>query len=153
MGPNFEFFGPKTQCGPNSDPCRVWFDSIWLPSSCRPCLVWRLFFVFRSILQRCAMLKSKLIRQTYCKIQTYRMDPLWNPNLQDGPIMKSKLIGWTNYGIPFLGYTFCEVSFYTGSFGARFSAKRLTKRKRTLYKMSLHNSTRRNVAYHEAIQQ
>ena len=44
MGPNFEFFGPNTQCGPNSDPCRVWFDSIWLPSSCRPCLVWRLLF-------------------------------------------------------------------------------------------------------------
>ena len=43
MGPNFEFFGPNTQCRTNSDPYRVSFDSIWLPSSCRPCLLWRDF--------------------------------------------------------------------------------------------------------------
>ena len=43
MGPNFEFFGPNTQCGTNSDPCRVSLDSIWPPSSCRPCLPWRNF--------------------------------------------------------------------------------------------------------------
>ena len=46
MGPIFEFFGPKTQCGPNSDPCRVSLHSIRLPNSCRPCIFWRYFVYF-----------------------------------------------------------------------------------------------------------
>ena len=53
MGPNFEFFGPKTQCGPNSDPCRVSLHSIRRPSSCRPCFFEDIFFVFQSFLHRC----------------------------------------------------------------------------------------------------
>ena len=32
------------------------------------------------------------------------MDPLWNPNLLDGPIMKSRFKGWNHYGNPFSGY-------------------------------------------------
>ena len=57
MGPNFEFFGPKTQCGPNADPCRVSLHSIWLPSSfCIgvTILVIQCYFCFT-----CSKLKSK----------------------------------------------------------------------------------------------
>jgi len=43
MGPNFQFLGPNTQCGTNSDPCRVSLDSIWLPRSCRICIFERQF--------------------------------------------------------------------------------------------------------------
>ena len=44
MGPNFQFMGPNTQCGTNSDPCRVSFYSIWLPRSCRICIFERQFW-------------------------------------------------------------------------------------------------------------
>ena len=82
MGPNFELFGPNTQCGPNSDPCRVWFYSIWLPSSCTPCLVWRLLFVFQSILQRCVLQFFQTEFMTHCeqkrRIKTQK-PPTWLP--------------------------------------------------------------------------
>ena len=49
-------------------------------------------------------MKSKLIGCTNYGIKTYRMDPLSNPNLKDGPIMKSRFKGWNHYGNPFSGY-------------------------------------------------
>ena len=58
MGPNFEFFGPKTQCGPNSDPCRVSLHSIRLPSSCRPRIFWRYIFCISIIFAQVCSLRN-----------------------------------------------------------------------------------------------
>ena len=56
--PNFEFFGPNTQCRPNLDPCRVSLHSIRLPSSCRPRIFWRYIFCISIIFAQVCSLRN-----------------------------------------------------------------------------------------------
>ena len=83
MGPNFEFFGPKTQCGPNSDPCRVSLHSIRLPSSCRPCIFWRYIFCISIIFaQVCSSQRRK--RRVHINIyKSFVSVDLWNAHTSE----------------------------------------------------------------------